>query len=126
MSYAKLDKNYGLQWPCNDDAPEGTAVLHEKEFPIGRARLTPVKYMPIDESTDSDFPLLLTANRPAFSLWLWFHDARKSPLLEREIPPGILFINPKDADLLGISLYDPEVSVRSRRGYIETLGGGHR
>lgn len=118
MNYAKLDKNYGLQWPCNDDAPEGTAVLHEKEFPIGRARLTPVKYIPIDESTDSDFPLLLTTNR------LHFHYGcgsmtRKSPLLEREIPPGILFINPKDADLLGISLYSP-VSVRSRRGYIET------
>ncbi|MBR9876688.1 MAG: molybdopterin-dependent oxidoreductase, partial [Vibrionaceae bacterium] len=118
MSYAKLDKNYGLQWPCNDDAPEGTAVLHEKEFPIGRARLTPVNYVPIDEPTDSDFPLLLTTNR------LHFHYGcgsmtRKSPLLEREIPPGILFINPKDAYLLGISLYSP-VSVRSRRGYIET------
>nr|WP_319534245.1 formate dehydrogenase subunit alpha [uncultured Vibrio sp.] len=118
MSYDKLDKNYGLQWPCNDDAPEGTAVLHEKEFPIGRARLTPVKYVPIDEPADSDFPLLLTTNR------LHFHYGcgsmtRKSPLLEREIPPGILFINPKDADLLGISLYSP-VSVRSRRGYIET------
>ena len=118
MTYSKLDKHHGLQWPCNDAAPEGTPVLHEKEFPIGRARLTPVRYVPIDESPDSDFPLLLTTNR------LHFHYGcgsmtRKSPLLERETPPGILFINPKDADLLGISLYSP-VSVRSRRGYIET------
>jgi formate dehydrogenase major subunit len=118
MTYAKLDEHHGLQWPCNDAAPEGTPILHEKEFPIGRARLTPVRYVPIDESPDSDFPLLLTTNR------LHFHYGcgsmtRKSPLLEREIPPGILFINPKDADLLGISLYSP-VSVRSRRGYIET------
>ncbi|MGR5528360.1 formate dehydrogenase subunit alpha [Vibrio alfacsensis] len=118
MSYAKLAENHGLQWPCNDDAPEGTTVLHQNTFPIGRARLTPVHYVPIAEPADEQYPLLLTTNR------LHFHYGcgsmtRKSPLLEREIPPGILFINPQDASGLGISLYSP-VGVRSRRGYIET------
>lgn len=118
MNYKKLAQNYGLQWPCNDEAPDGTSVLHQDTFPIGRARLTPVHYVPIAESADEQFPLLLTTNR------LHFHYGcgsmtRKSPLLEREIPPGILFINPQDAHSLGVSLYSP-ICVRSRRGYIET------
>ncbi|WP_428472921.1 formate dehydrogenase subunit alpha [Photobacterium indicum] len=118
MNYQKLDRNHGLQWPCNANAPQGTAILHQQQFPIGRARLTPVHYVPIDEPADELFPLLLTTNR------LHFHYgcgsmSRKSPLLERETPPGILFINPQDASALSIQLYGP-VGVRSRRGYIET------
>ncbi|MGF1724378.1 formate dehydrogenase subunit alpha [Photobacterium nomapromontoriensis] len=118
MSYHKLAKHHGLQWPCNESAPQGTAILHQKQFPIGRARLTPVHYVPIDELADEQYPLLLTTNR------LHFHYGcgsmtRKSPLLERETPPGILFINPLDASALSISPYGP-IGVRSRRGYIET------
>jgi len=118
MNYAKLAENHGLQWPCNDAAPNGTTILHQSRFPIGRARLTPVHYVPIAEPADEQYPLILTTNR------LRVHYGcgsmtRKSPLLEREIPPGILSINPQDAQLLGISLYSP-VGVRSRRGYIET------
>ncbi|MGR5065104.1 formate dehydrogenase subunit alpha [Photobacterium sp. DNB22_13_2] len=118
MNYPKLEQGFGLQWPCNESAPQGTAILHQQQFPIGKARLTPAHYVPIDESTDEDYPLLLTTNR------LHFHYgcgsmSRKSPLLERETPPGILFINPLDAKALSLHSYHP-VGVRSRRGYIET------
>lgn len=118
MSYSEIIRCHGLQWPCNDDAPQGTDVLHRGTFPIGKAKLTPVHYVEIDEPADDEFPLLLTTNR------LHFHYGcgsmtRKSPLLEREIPAGILFINPKDARALSIQLHSP-VGVRSRRGYIET------
>jgi len=44
---------------------------------------------------------------------------RNSPLLERETPPGILFINPVDANALNISHQAP-VNIKSRRGYVET------
>ncbi|MDV5170292.1 formate dehydrogenase subunit alpha [Photobacterium rosenbergii] len=118
MDYHKLALHDGLQWPCNDEAPQGTRILHQSTFPIGRARLTPVNYVPIDESADEFYPLLLTTNR------LHFHYgcgsmSRKSPLLERETPPGILFIHPVDAEALSIEPYGP-VGVRSRRGYVET------
>ncbi|AJR05444.1 formate dehydrogenase subunit alpha [Photobacterium gaetbulicola] len=118
MNYPKLEHDYGLQWPCNDDAPQGTTILHQQQFPIGKARLIPAHYVPIDEPTDEDYPLLLTTNR------LHFHYgcgsmSRKSPLLERETPPGILFINPRDAGRLAIKPF-AAVGVRSRRGYVET------
>lgn len=118
MSYEAIDREQGLQWPCNQDAPEGTDILHRNSFPIGKAKLIPVHYTEIDEPADDQYPLLLTTNR------LHFHYGcgsmtRKSPLLEREIPPGVLFINPDDARSLKITRYAP-VGVRSRRGYIET------
>ncbi|MCW8329239.1 formate dehydrogenase subunit alpha [Photobacterium sp. SDRW27] len=118
MSYDEISRSHGIQWPCNNDAPQGTQVLHRDTFPIGKAKLTPVHYVEIDEPADEQFPLLLTTNR------LHFHYGcgsmtRKSPLLERETPAGILFINPKDAQALNIQLHSP-VAVRSRRGYVET------
>ncbi|SDW33238.1 formate dehydrogenase subunit alpha [Marinobacter mobilis] len=118
MTYPKLARHHGLQWPCNETAPDGTALLHQTSFPIGRARLIPVHHVDIDEPADGDYPLQLTTNR------LHFHYgcgsmSRKSPLLERETPDGILFINPLDAQSLGLRDHSA-VGVRSRRGYLET------
>lgn len=120
MSYQKLKKNHGLQWPCNQQYPQGSAILHREQFATstGKAELIPVHPVAIDETTDTEYPLTLTTNR------LHFHYGcgsmtRKSPLLERETPAGILFINPADADANQIHHLDP-VAVRSRRGYIET------
>lgn len=118
MSYTAIDSHHGLQWPCNPEHPQGSAILHQKRFPIGRARLLPVHTVNIDEPADKEYPFLLTTHR------LHFHYGcgsmtRKSPLLERETPDGILFINAKDAKQLGINVHDA-VAVRSRRGYLET------
>ncbi|MCG7586623.1 formate dehydrogenase subunit alpha [Photobacterium sp. OFAV2-7] len=118
MTYAGMDRHQGLQWPCNQDAPMGTEILHRDSFPIGKAKLLPVHYIDIDEPADEQFPLVLTTNR------LHFHYGcgsmtRKSPLLERETPAGVLFINPHDAKALRLQRYSP-IGVRSRRGYLET------
>lgn len=118
MTYQKIDKYFGLQWPCTDEQPNGTAILHTKEFPIGKAKLILVNHTDIDENTDINFPLQLTTNR------LHFHYGcgsmtRNSPLLERETPPGILFINPFDAKDLNIA-HHGAIGVKSRRGYLET------
>lgn len=118
MTYQGIKQAHGLQWPCNQDAPLGTAILHQNSFPIGKARLIPVHQIDIDEAPDKQYPLMLTTNR------LHFHYGcgsmtRKSPLLERETPAGLLFINPEDARKLNIQHYSP-VGIRSRRGYVET------
>ncbi len=118
MSYQKITENQGLQWPCTNETPNGTAVLHRQRFPIGKAKLIPINYVSIDETPDEDFPLQLTTNRLSYHYGCGSM-SRKSPLLERETPPGILFINPVDAKQLHIAHYAP-VGVRSRRGYVET------
>lgn len=118
MTYEKLASNNGLQWPCNDENPMGTQILHVHSFPIGKARLIATNFSAIDEPVDDEYPLSLTTNR------LHFHYGcgsmtRNSPLLERETPPGILFINPLDAKTLKIK-HLAAIGVKSRRGYIET------
>lgn len=118
MSYAALEKEHGLQWPCNAEHPAGTPYLHEGRFPIGKAKLITVQHTDPVEMPDDEYPFYLTTNR------LHFHYGcgsmtRKSPLLERETPDGILFINPDDAHALNLTDHSP-VAVWSRRGYIET------
>ena len=118
MSYQRLDEAKGLQWPCTTHHPDGNPVLHKRSFPQGRARLMPVHYLPPEENPDDDYPFYLTTIR------LHFHYGcgsmtRKSPILERESPEGLLFMNPRDGANNGLYNSAP-VGVRSRRGYLET------
>ncbi|GAA0859359.1 formate dehydrogenase subunit alpha [Aliiglaciecola litoralis] len=118
MNYALLDKNYGLQWPCNADHPFGSHCLHQDSFPIGKARLIPVEQTLTAEKPDSQYPFWLTTHR------LHYHYGcgsmtRQSPVLERETPDGLLFMHPQDAHDLGLKDHQP-VGVKSRRGYLET------
>lgn len=118
MTYQRLRDNNGLQWPCNADHPNGTPILHVEEFPIGRGQLIPVAPVSLAENTDDEYPYWLTTNR------LHFHYGcgsmtRQSPLLERETPRGILFVNPLDAHEIGLQNHQL-VSVSSRRGELKT------
>lgn len=118
MSYARLGEHDGLQWPCNDEAPDGTPLLHADTFTRGRGRLLPVSHVGPAEVVDADYPLWLTTTR------LHFHYGcgsmtRKSPVLERETPDGILYLHPADAAALGLRDHSP-VAVSSRRGRLET------
>ena len=45
VSYEKLDRLGSVQWPCNDDAPEGTPVMHVGEFVRGKGRFLPTEYV---------------------------------------------------------------------------------
>lgn len=44
MTYYKIDRHQGLQWPCNSEHPNGSPILHTEYFPTasGRAQLIPV------------------------------------------------------------------------------------
>ncbi|MFP3700401.1 formate dehydrogenase subunit alpha, partial [Burkholderia sp. SIMBA_013] len=63
VSYEKLDKLGSLQWPCNDDAPEGTPIMHIDSFVRGKGKFMITKYVPTDERSTRRFPLLLTTGR---------------------------------------------------------------
>jgi formate dehydrogenase major subunit len=118
MSYAALDCQHGLQWPCDAEHPQGSPRLHERSFPRGRGRLLPVTQVEPDECPDAEYPFAFTTHR------LHFHYGggsmtRQSPLLERETPAALLFMHPDDGAALG--LRDQQaVAVRSRRGHLET------
>jgi len=63
VSYAKLDELGSVQWPCNDQAPQGTPVMHVNGFVRGKGKFFITEYVATDERTGPRFPLLLTTGR---------------------------------------------------------------
>jgi formate dehydrogenase major subunit len=63
VSYARLDELGSVQWPCNDQAPEGTPIMHIGGFVRGKGKFILTEYVPTDERTGPRFPLLLTTGR---------------------------------------------------------------
>ncbi len=63
VSYAKLDELGSLQWPCNDQAPAGTPMMHVDRFVRGRGRFMITEFIPTEERTGALFPLILTTGR---------------------------------------------------------------
>ena len=63
VSYEKLEQLGSIQWPCNDQAPEGTPIMHTSSFPIGKANFAVTEYVATDERANRKFPLLLTTGR---------------------------------------------------------------
>ncbi|WP_217475859.1 formate dehydrogenase subunit alpha [Stutzerimonas stutzeri] len=63
VSYAKLDRMGSIQWPCNDEAPDGTPIMHEDAFVRGKGRFMVTEYIPTEERTSRKRPLVLTTGR---------------------------------------------------------------
>ncbi|MBS0338950.1 MAG: formate dehydrogenase subunit alpha [Proteobacteria bacterium] len=63
VSYEKLDRLGSVQWPCNDDAPEGTPTMHIDAFVRGKGRFIITQFVATDEKVTKRFPLLLTTGR---------------------------------------------------------------
>lgn len=116
MTYERLDKENGLQWPCPTTTHPGTPYLHKGFFPRGRARFMPVDYQPPTESVSADYPVLLTTGR---KLGHYNVTTRFSKLLGSINPFEEAEINPQDAKAMGLEAMD-FVRVTSRRGSVIT------
>ena len=63
VSYDRIDELGSIQWPCNDEHPTGTPVMHEQEFVRGKGRFMLTEYVATEERVNSRFPLILTTGR---------------------------------------------------------------
>jgi formate dehydrogenase major subunit len=63
VSFDYLDREGSVQWPCNEQAPEGTPIMHEEMFVRGKGKFVITDYVPTDEKVGPRFPLLLTTGR---------------------------------------------------------------
>ena len=63
ISFDKLEEMGSVQWPCNDESPEGMPVMHIEDFTRGKGKFVMTEYVPTDERTGSRFPLILTTGR---------------------------------------------------------------
>ena len=63
VSFDKIDELGSIQWPCNDESPDGTPTMHVDEFVIGKGKFFITEYIPTTEKVNSKFPLILTTGR---------------------------------------------------------------
>jgi formate dehydrogenase major subunit len=113
VSFEKIDRLGSLQWPCNDDAPEGTPVMHVGEFVRGKGRFMITRYIPSDERSTRRFPLLLTTGRILSQYNVGAQTRRTANVLWAS--EDLLEIHPHDAEDRGVREGD-SVEVTSRTG----------
>lgn len=149
LSYDKLRGGSGIQWPCNDEHPDGLERLyadshfpsdtdycesygqdlllgaatsrdqHRATNPAGRALLRTAAHQPLHEPTSPNYPLLLTTGRTVYH----FHTRTKTGRarqLQDAAPAVWVEVSPGDAARLGLSEGDL-VRVSSVRGWLEAL-----
>jgi len=147
LSYDKLRGGSGIQWPCNEDHPDGTERLyavgdfntgtdycetygrdlltgaesteteHRAIGPGGRAFLLAAEYQPPHEEPCEEYPFSYVTGRTVYH----FHTRTKTaraPQLQNAAPDAWVEIHPSDANDLGVGEGDV-VRVESPRGRFE-------
>jgi formate dehydrogenase major subunit len=119
MSYARLEAENGLQWPCWDEGHPGELFLHARlwERPIlgARAPFSVVEHDPPVDRLDDEFPFRLTTGRrleeynTGVQTGGYVYPRRRGETLD---------LSPEDAAKLGVGEGE-RVRVRSRRGSVE-------
>jgi ferredoxin-nitrate reductase len=147
ISYDMLRGGSGIQWPCNDEHPEGTerlyrdadfntqtwncewygldlitgatnsAMEHKALNPDGRAIILPADYLPPHEPPGGEYPFIYTTGRTVYH----FHTRTKTaraPQLNNAAPDVWVEICPSDAGSLGVKEGDL-LRVETPRGALE-------
>jgi formate dehydrogenase major subunit len=113
VSFEKLDKLGSVQWPCNENAPEGTPTMHVDSFTRGKGRFVATAYVPTEERSTRKYPLILTTGRILSQYNVGAQTRRTGNVAWH--PEDLLEIHPHDAEVRGISDGD-EVNLASRVG----------
>jgi formate dehydrogenase major subunit len=114
ISYARIDREGGIQWPCPSEQEPGTSILHTRTFSHGsKARLRPVEYQPAPERASDEYPYLLMTGRTLYQFNAGTMTMRTAN--EKLRPADTIEIAPPDAARLGVRNGD-RVSVISRYG----------
>jgi ferredoxin-nitrate reductase len=119
MTSARLRRERHLRWPCPGVDHPGTERLYlDRKFPTpsGRARFHARPHRPPRETTDHEFPLVLTTGR-LYTHWHTLTRTGKSPKLVRREPSPFVEVHPDDAAEVGLAA-GQWAELSSRRGLI--------
>jgi ferredoxin-nitrate reductase len=147
ITYEKLQGESGVQWPCNEEHPDGTERLyadgnfntgtdycetygrdlltgaestemeHRALAPAGRAFLLAAEYLPTHEEPSGEYPFSYTTGRTIYH----FHTRTKTaraPQLQNAAADAWVEMHPSDAEEAGVEEGDL-VRVESPRGRLE-------
>ena len=117
IDYDRIEGD-GLQWPCPSKEHLGTGYLHKDKFARGKGLFIPHKYIESAETTDEEYPFILTTGRILYQ----YHTRTMTGRVEglnKKAPSSYIEINPDMANKLGF-VDGEKVRVSSRRGEIIT------
>ncbi|MBN9248794.1 MAG: formate dehydrogenase subunit alpha, partial [Hyphomicrobium sp.] len=113
VSFDRIDELGSIQWPCNEEHPVGTPVMHTDEFTRGKGRFMLTGFVPTAERSNRNFPLILTTGRILAHYNVGAQTRRTDNVAWH--PEDILEIHSSDAELRGIKT-GMKVSLASRVG----------
>jgi assimilatory nitrate reductase catalytic subunit len=129
ISYEKIEKQYGVFWPCPSADHTGTPRLFEPGswnpvakgagpfyFPDGKARFNVARYTPPTEDTDAEYPLILTTGRVISQFLSGTQTRRIGPLVQHN-PGPFIQMHPQLAAQLGLCEGD-RATAETRRGAV--------
>jgi formate dehydrogenase major subunit len=118
MSYSRLEKLNGIQWPCYDESHPGETYLHSRlwQRPVlgPRAPFLPAEFEPPVDQLDEQYPIRLTTGRRLDSYNTGVQTSRYSSPLRRD---EALDLSPEDGTRYKLREGE-KVRVSSRRGSV--------
>jgi predicted molibdopterin-dependent oxidoreductase YjgC len=117
MSYAKLEAQRGMQWPCRDGEETGAQRLYTDgkfQHADGKAKLIPLAFVDNNERPDDEFPFWMNSGRVVEH----FHTRTRTGKVgngNKFSPTPYMEINPDAANELGIK-HGSYARLVSRRG----------
>ncbi len=123
ISYEMLEKEGGVQWPCNEAFPQGSARLYTDSIPFrtkdAKANLLTLDWIPMQEPVNADFPVTLNTGRTV-EQWHTRTKTKSIDILNDLAPEAWVDINPADAERLKVKSGD-RIALSSVRGRIEDV-----
>jgi assimilatory nitrate reductase catalytic subunit len=126
ITYEKVERQYGVFWPCPHEDHAGTPRLFEPGswnpiakgngrfyFSDGKARFNLARYTPPTEQIDAEYPIILTTGRVVSQFLSGTQTRRIGPLVDHYPEPRVE-IHPRLAERLEIADGD-WVVIESRR-----------
>ena len=113
VSFKKLDELGSVQWPCDEQNPAGTPIMHIGEFVRGKGKFFITQYVPTTEKVNGRYPLLLTTGRILSQYNVGAQTRRTDNVAWHK--EDVLEIHPHDAEDRGIQEGD-WVGISSRAG----------
>ena len=113
VSFAKLDELGSIQWPCNEQHPEGTPIMHVDTFVRGKGKFMITEYVATSEKVNVRYPLILTTGRILSQYNVGAQTRRTENVAWHD--EDRLEIHPHDAEERGVKEGD-WVGVQSRAG----------
>ncbi len=114
VSFAHLDAVGSVQWPCTEQLPGGTPIMHVDGFVRGKGRFMVTPYVPTRERSTRRFPLILTTGGRILSQYNVGAQTRRTANVTWH-PEDVLELHPHDAEVRGVTDGD-RVELSSRVG----------